>query len=35
MSSESELRAFFEPSTDDEDINVLYSPYTLYRIAIS
>ena len=35
MSSDSELSAFFESSTYDKDINVIYSQYTPYRIAIS
>ena len=35
MSSDSELSAFFESSTDDEDIDVVYSQYTPYHIAIS
>ena len=35
MSSDSELSAFFESSYDDEDIYVVYSQYTPYRIAIS
>ena len=35
MSSDSELGAFFESSTDDEDIDVEYSQYRPYRIAIS
>ena len=35
MSSDSELSAFFESSTDDEDIDVVSSQYTPYRIAIS
>ena len=35
MSSGSELSAFFESSTDDEDINVVYSQYTPYLISIS
>ena len=35
MSSDSELSAFFESSTDHEDIDVVYSQYTPYRIAIS
>ena len=34
-SSDSELSAFFESSNDDEDIDVVYSQYTLYHIAIS
>ena len=34
MSSNSELCAFFESSNDDKDIDVVYSQYTLYRIAI-
>ena len=35
MSIDSELSDFFEFLTDDEDIDVVYSQYTLYRIAIS
>ena len=35
MLSDSELSAFFESSTDDEDIDVVYSQYPPYRIAIS
>ena len=35
MSIYSELSDFFEFSTDDEDIDVVYSQYTPYRIAIS
>ena len=35
MSSDSELRPFFESSTDEEDVDVVYSQYTPYRIAIS
>ena len=35
MSSDSELSDFFESSNDDEDIDVVYSQYTAYRIAIS
>ena len=35
MSSDSELSDFSESSNDDENIDVLYSQYTLYRIAIS
>ena len=35
MSSDSELSAFLESSNDDEDIHVVYSQYTPYRIAIS
>ena len=35
MSNDSELSAFFESITDDEDIDVVYSQYTPYRIAIS
>ena len=35
MSSDSELSDFSELSNDDENINVVYSQYTLYRIAIS
>ena len=34
MSSDSELSAFFE-SSNDKDIDVVYSQYTPYRIAIS
>ena len=35
MSSDSELSAFFESKTDDEDIDVVCNQYKLYRIAIS
>ena len=35
MSSDSELRAFFESLIYDEDIDVVYSQYKPYRIAIS
>ena len=35
MSSGSELSAIFESSTDDEDIDVVYSQYMPYLIAIS
>ena len=35
MLSDSELSAFFESSNDDKDIDVVYSQYTPYRIAIS
>ena len=35
MSSDSELSAFFESSNDVEDIDVVYSQYMLYHIAIS
>ena len=36
MSSDSELSAsVFESSNDDKDIDVVYSQYTPYRIAIS
>ena len=35
MSSDSELSAFFESSTDDKDIDVVYSQYTPCRIAVS
>ena len=35
MSSDSELSAFLESSNDDEDIHVVFSQYTPYRIAIS
>ena len=35
MSSDSELSAFFESSNDNKDIDVVYSQYTPYRIAIS
>ena len=35
MSSDSELSAFSKSSNDDEDIDVVYSQYTPYRIAIS
>ena len=35
MSRNSELSAFFESSNDDKDIDVVYSQYTPYRIAIS
>ncbi len=35
MSSDSELSAFFESKTDHEDIDVVYSQYKPYRIAIS
>ena len=35
MSNDSELSAFFESITDDEDIDVVYSQYTPYRIANS
>ena len=35
MSSKSELSAFFESSTDDEDIDVVHSQGMPYRIAIS
>ena len=35
MSSDSELSAFFESTTDDEDIDVVYNQYKPYRIAIS
>ena len=34
MSSDTELSAFFESSTYDKVIDVVYSQYTLYRIAI-
>ena len=34
MSSDSEWSAFFESSTYDEDIDVVYSQYTLYHVAI-
>ena len=34
MSSDSELSAFFESSNDDKDIDVVYSHYAAYRIAI-
>ena len=33
MSSDSELSDFSESSNDDEDIDVLYSQYSPYRIA--
>ena len=35
MSSDSELSAFSESSTDDEDMDAVYSQYTSYRIEIS
>ena len=35
MSSDSDLSAFSESSNDDEDIDVMDSQYTPYRIAIS
>ena len=35
MSSDSELSDFSESSNDNEDIDVVYSQYTPYRIAIS
>ena len=35
MSSDSELSAFFESLIYDEDIDVVYSQYKPYRIAIS
>ena len=35
MSTDSELSAFFESKTDDEDIDVVYNQYKSYRIAIS
>ena len=35
MLSDSELSTVFESSNDDEDIDVVYSQYTPYRIAIS
>ena len=35
MSSDSELSALSESSNDDEYIDVVYSYYTPYRIAIS
>ena len=35
MSSNSELSAFFEFSSDNKDIDVMYSQYKPYRIAIS
>ena len=35
MSSDSELSAFFESSNDDKDVDVVYSQYTPYRIAVS
>ena len=34
MSSNSELSAFFESSNDNEDIDVVYSQYSPYHIAI-
>ena len=34
MSSDSELSDFSESSNDNEDIDVVYSQYTPYRIAI-
>ena len=35
MSSESKLSAVSESSNDDKDIDVVYSQYTPYRIAMS
>ena len=35
MLGNSELSAFFESSTDDKDIDFVYSQYTPYCIAIS
>ena len=35
MSHDSELSDFSELSNDDENIDVMYRQYTLYRIAIS
>ena len=35
MSSDSELSAFFESLSYDKDIDVVYSQYMPYRIAIS
>ena len=35
MSSDSDFNAFSESSNDDEDIDVMESQYTPYRIAIS
>ena len=35
MSNDSELSAFSESSNGDYDMNIVYSQYTPYRIAIS
>ena len=35
MSNDSELSDLSESSNDDEDIDVVYSQYTLYHIVIS